>query len=211
VAGREILGSGYGGWIRTVRARPSAEVSQDERRYEDGSDPAILDVLLVPMIAPAPKIHQTENHTLDHEHYWTKQGALKWSDLPSLVETPQTLWTNESSTYHGVNDCVPAASAAALTTSLFLIKPSSLSIQVQVEGGMCGPAKKKVRADFKYNGVCYRFMVTDPQPEQLFLARGEGAFKIEGAYLCISLTEPYSGDGRCHKLVATIITKKPLE
>jgi hypothetical protein len=45
----------------------------------------------------------------------------------------------------------------------------------------------------------------------VFLGRGEGAFAIDQAYLCVSLTEPYSGDGRCHKLVATIITKKPLE
>lgn len=210
VAGREVLKDAYGGWIRPVSKRASAEVSLDERRYEDGTDPQILDVVRVPMIDPVPKGHQTENHMLDDEYYWTKKSSIKWADLSSLVETPETLWTNGVSTYHGINDCVAAASAAGLTSSLALIQPSTVSIVVQVEGGMFGPAKKRVRAEFKYNGALYRFMVTDPHVEQIFLAR-EGAFKMEGAYLCVSLTEPFSGDGRCHKLVATMITKKPLE
>lgn len=184
VAGREILEHGYGGWIRPVSARPSAEVSLDERRYENGADPKILDLVRVPMIAPVPKIHQTENHMLDADYYWSEKGSLKWSDLSSLVETPQALWTNDSSTYYGVNDAVPAASAAELDNSLFLIKPSALSIQIQTEGGMFGPAKKRVRADFKHGGVGYRFMVTDPAAEEVFLAHEAGVFVVEDAYLC---------------------------
>lgn len=211
IAGREILKNGYGGWIRPVSARPSAEVSLDERRYENGADPEILDILRISLIGPVPKIHQTENHMLDPAYYWIKDGSLKWSDLPPLVETPKTLWTNEISTYHGVNDAVPGATAADLNNSLYLIKPPSVNILVQVEGGLFGPTKKRVRADFKYNGIAYRFMVTDPQPESVFLARGESVLEIKDPYLCVSLTEPFSGDGRCHKLVATIITKKPLE
>jgi hypothetical protein len=210
VAGREVLENGYGGWIRPVSVRPSAEVSIEERRYEDGRDPQILDVIDIPMIAPAPRVHQTENHMIDADRYWTKDGAIGWVDLPSLVETPASLWLNGTSTYNGANDCVAQAHAAQLTGSLFLIRPETLNVRVQTEGGVFGPAKKRVRADFRYNGTGYNFIVTDPVAEQAFLPRGEGAYPVNDVYLCVSLTEAYDGDGRCHKLVATILAGQSL-
>lgn len=210
VAGREVLESAYGGWIRPVSARPSAEVSLEERRYENGRDPQILDVIDIPMIAPVPRVHQTENHMIDAEGYWTKDAALTWADLPSLVERPASLWLNGLSTYHGTNDCVAQIDAARLTSSLYLIKPETLNVRAQTEGGMFGPAKKRVRADFRYNGMGYSFVVTDPVAEQAFLPRDEGAFPVNNVYLCVSLTEAYDGDGRCHKLVASIISEQPL-
>jgi hypothetical protein len=210
VAGREVLENAYGGWIRPVSVRPSAEVSLEERRYENGRDPRILDVIKIPMIAPVPRVHQTENHMIDAEQYWTKEAALTWADLPSLVERPASLWLNGASTYHGTNDCVAQVDAAQLSSSLFLIRPETLNVQVQTEGGMFGRAKKRVRADFRYNGTGYNFIVTDPIAEQAFLPRDEGVFPVNAVYLCVSLTEAYDGDGRCHKLVATIITEQPL-
>ena len=83
-------------------------------------------------------------------------------------------------------------------------------MQVQTEGAMYGRAKKRVRADFRYNGTGYNFIVTDPIAEQAFLPRDEGVFPVDNVYLCVSLTEAYDGDGRCHKLVATIISEQPL-
>jgi len=62
IAGREVLKNGYGGWIRPVSARSSAEISLEELRYENGREPQILDVITIPMIAAAPRVHQTENH-----------------------------------------------------------------------------------------------------------------------------------------------------
>ena len=91
-----------------------------------------------------------------------------------------------------------------------MIEPTSLNVVVQVEGGMFGPAKRRVRADFEYNSTGYRFMVTDPIAEKAFLGDNDGVFPVLDAYLCISLTEPFEGDGKCHKLVATIFTEEPL-
>ena len=87
VAGREVLENRYGGWIRPVSVRPSAEISLEERRYENGRQPHILDVIEIRMIAAVPRVHQTENHMIDAEFYWTKVGAITWADLAALVDT----------------------------------------------------------------------------------------------------------------------------
>ena len=36
------------------------------------------------MIAAVPRVHQTENHMIDAEFYWTKVGAITWGDLAGL-------------------------------------------------------------------------------------------------------------------------------
>lgn len=210
VAGREVLEHGYGGWIRPVSARPSAEVSLEERRYENGTDPQILDVIEIPMLAAVPRIHQTENHMIDADLYWARRRALTWADLPALAETPASLWRNGDSTYHGTNDRINQNLAPQFNNSLFLITPETLNVQVQTEGGLYGPPKRRVRAEFTYNHTGYNFIVTDPLAEQAFLARGIGEYPLNDVYLCISLTEAYAGDGSCHKLVATIISEQPL-
>lgn len=206
VAGKESLATGWGGWIRPVSARPTAEISLEERRYENGGDPQILDIVQVEMIAAVPRVHQVENHMIDPNSYWSRTGAVAWADIPALADRPPTLWLNGDHTYHGVNDRVSQQFAPQLEGSLFLIRPESVNIQVQLEGGMFGPAKRRVRADFRYNGIGYNFIVTDPLAEQVFLGRENGVYPLNNVYLCVSLTEPYDGDRSCHKLVATIIS-----
>ncbi len=210
VAGKECLENGYGGWVRPVSVRPSAEISLEERRYEDGKEPKVLDVVEIPMLAPVPRVHQTENHMIDQSFYWAKRDILTWDDVASLTDAPPALWTNGNSTYHGTNDKVAQALASQFTNSLFLIRPETAIVQVQLEGGTFGPAKRRVRADFRYNGVHYNFVVTDLVAEQAFLARENGVYPLADAYLCVSLTEAYEGDGFCHKLVATILTEELL-
>src|SRR5260221_11079744 len=87
VAGKEVVEGGYGKWIRPVSGRPTAEISLDERQDEDGRDPEILDIIDIPMIAAVPRVHQTENHMIDAEYYWTKVGTLSWDELGTWADT----------------------------------------------------------------------------------------------------------------------------
>jgi hypothetical protein len=64
VAGIEVLGGNhYGGWIRPVSTRPTAEVSLDDYKYQNGHSPKLLDIIDIPLASAAPHNHQTENHT----------------------------------------------------------------------------------------------------------------------------------------------------
>jgi hypothetical protein len=209
IAGKEVLENRYGTWIRPVSARPSAEVSEEERRYKNGEDPQILDVVDIPMLAPAPLLHQTENHIIDAECYWTKTGELAWTKLEQLVDEPETLWSEGDSTYYGRNDRVRLEVAGRTTNSLVLIRPQALSICVQAEGTEFGNPRRRVRADFKYRVMSYFIIVTDPVAERAFLARPDGRYHIDEAFLCVSLGEPHT-DNYCYKLVAAVIPEQPL-
>lgn len=209
IAGKEILSDGYGSWIRPVSARPTGEISEEERSFQDGRDPRVLDIIDVPMLAAAPHLYQTENHIIDPDYYWSKTGQVSWDDLADLVDNPSTLWTNGNSTYYGQNDRVSLSVASQLTDSLALIQPQSLSILVQTEGAEFGNPRRRVRAHFRYNGVQYTLAVTDPIASRAFLAKQDGSYPVENAYLCVSLGEAHT-DGNCYKLVATLITKQPL-
>ncbi|MBW2149188.1 MAG: hypothetical protein JRI22_19460 [Deltaproteobacteria bacterium] len=209
IAGKEMLRSGYGGWIRPVSARQSAELSEEERRYEDGRDPRVLDIVVVPMIAHAPLLHHTENHIIDANYYWTKTKVLPWTKLGHLLDNPETLWPSGDSTYYGSNDRVKLEVASKLKVSLLLIKPEDLVLSVQAEGAEFGNPRRRVRAQFEYRGTSYNLVVTDPVAERAFLSKANGDYRIADTYLCVSLSEAHS-DGYCYKLVAAVISKQSL-
>lgn len=203
VAGRERLPSGYGGWVRPVSARPTAELSLAECRYGDGTWPKLLDILDVGLKKPLPDKHQMENHLVDST-YWVKRGELAWGEMEKLVEEPDSLWHNGERTYYGINDVVAQRLASELDGSLALIRPESVAIRVGKEGAAEFP--RKTRALLSYRGVEYSLKVTDPVAEQAFQLRGDGEYPLDGVYLCVSLTEPYERDGRCYKIVAGVIS-----
>ena len=210
VAGRELLENGYGGWIRPVSARPSGDLSVEERCYESGIEPQILDVMEIPMIGAVPHTHETENHMIDAAYYWTKKGALAWTDLADLAERPVSLWGNGDSTHHGMNDRMNQALASHSANSIVLIEPDSLNIQVRTDIDIFENPTRRARADFWYQGTRYNCAITDPVAEQVFLALDAEEHSLNDAYLCLSLSEPFKADGYCHKLVESIIGKQTL-
>jgi hypothetical protein len=205
VAGKEINGNGIGGWVRPVSARPTGELSEEERRFQDGQHPELLDVVHVPMVEPRPSGFQAENHLIDARYYWVKEREAAWAELEAAVDPVSPLWDNRSSTYNGLHDRVDEASANQLGSSLRLIAVNDFSVSVGIEGAAFGNAKRKVRGRFSLEDEEYRLAVTDPVVERQLLACPDGVFTVGNAILCISLGEPW--DGYAYKLIAGIFVK----
>lgn len=204
VAGKEWEKGRGGAWIRPVGASGTGEVSEEDRRYSDGTDPVLGDVIGVQLASPAPKAYQTENHVIDSSHYWLRVGRIGWADIASLADHPASLWANVDSSYAGVNDRMPEAQAAELGHSLYLIGPVALDIVVGAPGTPFGNPKRTVRGSFTYAGAQYNLSITDPVIEREYLSQANGTYRVTHAYLCISLGEPYNGN--VYKLIAAVIT-----
>ena len=156
------------------------------------------------MAKPKPHMHQSENHLIDDGRHWVKVGAAGWADLESALDTVTgPLWFNGSSSYNGLNDEVPEATAKKLSSSLYLVRPNKLQISVGTEG-VQGRRKKKVRASFSLGKFAYKLTVTDPVVEKAYLACEDGIYPVDDAILCVSLGEVYKG--YAYKLVAALIT-----
>ena len=203
VAGREWTGAEAGRWIRPISARDSGEVSEYERQYEDGSDPQVLDVIVVPVLEARPKDYQTENWLLDPKYYWERAGRLSLSDLPALTDPIAPLWIGGHSTYNGLNDKIPIAVTGSVTASLRLLKVARLRLIVCTPGEAFGNNKRRVQGCFSHAGREYALWVTDPAFERAYLAKPNGTYDIGECFLTISLGEPYQD--ACYKLIAAII------
>ena len=210
VAGREVMAGGAGPWIRPVSARPGEEVSENERQYQDGADPRLLDVIDVPLIRAAPHACQTENWLLDPGYYWTRVRQADWTELLQFAEVPAALWVNGHSTYHGQHDEIPQPVADALPGSLSLIRVDRVDLHAFAPQEAFGNPKRRVQARFTHAGVGYALWVTDPVVEREYLARLDGYHRLGECCLTISLGEPFqknNGLSYRYKLVAAVIRR----
>jgi hypothetical protein len=209
LAGLELIDGSSSGWVRPISDRPTHEVSEQERRYQDGTDPAVLDVINIPLLSPAPTTFQQENWLLDPGYYWQKVGQAAWTDLDGFEDDGVALWINGYETYHGTNNRVPSEQAAGLTNSLRLIRVEAATLLVHVPGAAFSNPKRAVEASFVYAGEEYCLRVTDPVYESRYLARDDGEYEIGEAFLTISLGEEY--DGYAYKLVAGVFERSEIE
>jgi len=193
-----------------VSDRPTEEISEEERRYQDGDDPRVLDIIAIEMMGTRPHQHQRENHVIDSDYYWAKVGTMPWDRLDKAVDSPGgPLWLNGYSSTSGHNDRVPEPSLDRCKSSLLLIRPEHLSLSVAWEGGDFGPPRRRVRANFDLNGYRYRLAVTDPWSERTCLSKPDGDYAVNDAYVCVSLGEVFNG--HAYKLAAAVITRDRAE
>ena len=192
VAGIELFAGGRAGaWVRPVSARETQEVSDEERQYEDGSEPQLLDIIDVPVLHAQPTDYQKENWLLDPAYRWEKVGELASRDLAALTDPVEQLWTNRYSTRTGLNDRMPPTFARAAASSLRLIRVGRLGIAVSQPGLEFGREQQRVQGRFRHAGADYWIYVTDPVFEGQYLGRPNGEYTAGGCYLTISFGEPY--------------------
>jgi hypothetical protein len=205
VAGKELSGGKIGAWMRPINGQNGNAVSELDLQLENGTVADVLDVLTIPMVQPSPQGHQTENHLIAPDYYWTKQFRANWQHVVEATDSVTgTLWSTGDSTYHGQNDKVSEALAAGFGHSLMLIEPATLTLIVGPASQYGGGSRRRVRAAFTFDKTYYNVVVTDPSIEAKYFAGSDGHFKIEGSRLCISLSEIFNGFA--FKLVATVIT-----
>jgi hypothetical protein len=206
VAGKEFEGARAGQWIRPVSTRAGREVSEEERRYENGRTAQLLDIIRVPLDHPAPMVHQTENYVLAEEHTWVKEGSATPEQVAAMLDAHDpAFWIDAQSTYHGMNDKVPPVVAAQIPCSLKLISVPALRLQVRSEDGFEGaPSRRRVRGRFELQGRHYLLSVTDPEIVQRYLGQPDGDHNIVDATLCVSLAEIWNGFA--FRVIASVIT-----
>jgi hypothetical protein len=202
VAGKELEGDGPVRWIRPVSSRVQEEVSDFERRYEDGSTPQLLDLIDVPLLDPRPKGHQRENWLLDPTRRWKRVGSIQRDKLNQYVDPISPLWIDRDSTSRGLFDQVAANEVNELTQSLRLIDVQKVVLSVFDYYN-----KRRVQARFRFAERDYWLWVTDPLYEETFKAKPDGDYSIGQSWLTISLAEPFLKKNACYKLVAAIISK----
>lgn len=201
MAGKEWRNGTPGEWVRPVSTRASHEVSEEERRYEDGRDPQLLDIVLVPCEVRQPLPHQSENHVIDTHSYWAPRGKLAWEDISGWLDQPATLWGTGQGSYVGLNNRVAVGQEDGV--SLYLIQVEHLRLLIGRKAPEYPDSKRAVRGEFSYRGTIYRMDLTDPVIERNYLGRADGQYDIAKAVLCVSLGDAYQG--YFYKLIAGVL------
>jgi hypothetical protein len=201
VAGKELRNGSPADWVRPISDRPTHELSITECCYENRQVPELLDIVEIEFKHHQPVAHQIENHCIDADYYWEKQGRLSWDDLDQWLDNPKTLWTTGESSYSGHNNRVAVNKADG--SSLLLIAVDSLDLIVGRKAPEYPDSRRAVRCCFHYSNQYYLIDVTDPNIEQSYLAKSDGVYVIDDAVLCVSLGDEYQG--YYYKLVAGVL------
>lgn len=208
VAGRELHIDRIGGWIRPD-ADATGAVPVWDRTYEDGSEPALGDVVLISLVQPMRrKDHQRENWKLDTDVRWERITTVGWRELVQLDEGVAKLWADRGAgdTKHGQNNRVRSSQAAQFDSSLRLIRVPRLRISVVDPGDQ---RDRRVDGEFRFADLDYRLSITDPTLLDRFSGHSAGNYDLGECLLTISLGEAYAGF--CYKLIASVIERTRFE
>lgn len=170
-------------WIRPISSRQGEELSDLERRYQNGSEPELLDIFEFSILEPKPSGHQSENYLISGSKQFRKIGTMSPSELLKSVDKPVNLWImgHQSKTY-GKNDLVPPDRISEVENSLYLINPHKFSVQI-----VSSNFGRQTRGIFTYLGAEYNLRITDPVLEFNYRLKADGEYVIQDALLTVSL------------------------
>lgn len=207
IAGIEIINGQYGGWVRPVSDRPGREISEEDRRFENGQRCSVLDIVTVPLDRHEPFLHQSENHVINGDYYWKKVGEMPAAHLvPAVQHFNGPIWPYCESTQYGHNDKIHENRLADIQTSLALVQPETADIVVSTDPGFNGaPGRVAVRANFICGGQRNSLKITDPMVKRDYMGRGQGTYQIQNPLLSVSLAEPWDQQPYAYKVVASVL------
>ena len=170
-------------WVRPISSRQGEELSEIERKYQNGSEPHLLDIFEFSILEPRPSGHQSENYLISGPKTFRKIGTLNPAELFKSVDRPVNLWTMgyQSRTY-GKNDLVPPDRISEVKSSLFLINPHKFAVQI-----VSSNFGRQTRGVFTYLGAEYNLSITDPVLEFNYRSKADGEYVIQDALLTVSL------------------------
>jgi hypothetical protein len=203
IAGLRVDG---GGWVRLVAPETShGQLYFRHYKLDDGSEPAVLDVIAVDLAAPQPMPGHPENWVIGRQPWILRERPAGANLRP--------LWRkalHRGSLLFGSTDRT-VESAAAVTQSFALVAPAMTRWAL-------GPRKDgsvQPRVLFRLGGKLHNLAVTDPAWISRILrslgAMEAGWYKSEvigipaaqKTWLTVSLSEPYEGER--YKLVTAVI------
>jgi hypothetical protein len=216
LAGREIILSGkewsVGNWIRPVTSQDGDEVSVYTLRQALGREPQLLEIIEIPLDAPAPQPDQPENWIISRTGVRKSHGNVKFDDLHRLLDHPDNLW---GSHMRYVEAGFPQRMAQP--ASLYPIQPEQIEpLRVWTEGTVDGQGRPydrhRRRVSLRYHGLFHELDITDPQLQDRYYPKLPAKHKASltialrdprHTAVCVSLTPVWQG--RHYKLAAAFI------
>jgi len=180
-------------WVRPCFG-DSGEGIPWRARQINGTEPAILDIVEIPLKSTGPNRDiQPENLYLK-DGDWVKIGQARVEDILEYCVSDSVLFYNDL-------DRVPVSELSGLTvtkkTSLTLIQ-----VKAVFDMGLDITGKKQLRAVFKYGSLKYNLVVTDCEYKNGF--KSQSKLKADCIFT-VSLGAPFKQDNCCYKLVAGVI------
>lgn len=193
-------------WIRPIANETTHPLREFDRRYRDGLEPRVLDVVAVGIEKHTPVGHQKENHTIRPGFQWRRVGTVTTEFLRSTASSSRDLWGTGSSTSHRLNDRIPCADAERYYYSLSLIHVESLNVIISEYASGPSECRRHLDAGFHYDGKQYILPITDPAVYSYYKGTEVGQHPIGESYLTVSLGLPFNG--YCYKIVAAVIRNR---
>lgn len=189
-------------WVRPLGSGSHGAVTMAEQQLAGGGYPELLDLIEVPLEAPAPQPGQPENWRLGPGQ-WSKVGHLDADDaralLAQLVTNDPLFGTNSRSIP------VNRVQAGDVTDSLAVVQPHDLNWEKLAKFG----GGTQVRGQFTHAGVWIDLPLTDPAFLSYFATADLGDYEhhSDDVFLVISLGEPLEDEH--YKLIAGVIDLAP--
>ena len=224
LAGKEVFPSAdswrVGDWIRPVGTEDGGEISEYKMSLALGHDPALLEIVEIPMAKEVPLPDQPENWLIEtpSKGTWKSHGKMARENLAALLDKPEKLWNDPSTTTRRVKSEYPQKMKNP--ASLYLIKPDKIqSISVWSEPNNypgAYPVKRRRVLSIRHANIAHEFDIDDPLFAKKYYPRFPSVReptkvvslgKPEETIICVSLTGSFNGYH--YKIAAAFFEPEP--